>query len=234
MARLSQGAQRGAPHALFAPLHYESNYAYPLLVWLHGPGDDERQIQRIMPMISVRNYVGVAPRGNVKASGRCGGFAWNDSLAGFGLAEQDVFESIDAASTRFHIAPRKIFLAGYHCGGTLALRIALRSPDRFAGVLSLGGAFPQSDSPLSRLNDARSIRLFIAQGRTSNFYSEESLCDNLRLIHSAGLSVTIRHYQCGDELTTGMLHDMDVWMMEIVTGEVTSPKHPPVTLVDLN
>ena len=25
-------------HSLFAPLHYEQGYAYPLLVWLHGAG----------------------------------------------------------------------------------------------------------------------------------------------------------------------------------------------------
>src|SRR4051794_19841644 len=54
--------------AVFAPLHYESNYAYPLLVWLHGPGDDESQLKRIMPLISMRNYVGVGPRGTVAQS----------------------------------------------------------------------------------------------------------------------------------------------------------------------
>ena len=57
------------PHALFVPMHYEPNYAYPLLVWLHGPGDDERQLQRVMPLISLRNYMAVGPRG---VSPRCG------------------------------------------------------------------------------------------------------------------------------------------------------------------
>ena len=48
------------PHALFAPLHYASGYAYPLIVWLHGSGSDERQLQRIMPLVSMQNYVAVA------------------------------------------------------------------------------------------------------------------------------------------------------------------------------
>ena len=30
-------------HSLFAPLHYEPGYAYPLIVWLHGLHGDERQ-----------------------------------------------------------------------------------------------------------------------------------------------------------------------------------------------
>src|SRR5580704_12859193 len=56
-----------AGQTLFAPIHYESNYAYPLIVWLHGPNDDERQLKRIMPFVSLRNYVGVSPRGTASA-----------------------------------------------------------------------------------------------------------------------------------------------------------------------
>ena len=59
-----------AARALFAPMHYESNYAYPLIVWLHGANDDERQLKRIMPFVSLRNYVAVSPRGTVTADGR--------------------------------------------------------------------------------------------------------------------------------------------------------------------
>ena len=52
----------GTNQWLFVPLHYEPNYAYPLIVWLHGAQDDERQLKRVMPFISLRNYVAVAPR----------------------------------------------------------------------------------------------------------------------------------------------------------------------------
>ncbi|MCL2348313.1 MAG: hypothetical protein FWC50_08635 [Planctomycetaceae bacterium] len=52
------------PHTLFAPMHYEPGYAYPLIVWLHGNGTaGERQLMKIMPIISMRNYVAVAPQG---------------------------------------------------------------------------------------------------------------------------------------------------------------------------
>src|SRR5210317_946248 len=62
-ALFSRSVEDGS-HAFFAPLHYEPKYSYPLMVWLHGPGhDDERQLVRIMPMISMRNYAAAAPRG---------------------------------------------------------------------------------------------------------------------------------------------------------------------------
>ena len=61
----SQDADSSA-QSWFAPLHYEANYAYPLLIWLHGGGDSERQLRRIMPHISLRNYVAVALRGTLE------------------------------------------------------------------------------------------------------------------------------------------------------------------------
>ena len=70
----------------------------------------------------------------------------------------------------------------------------------------------------------RKLPLFIAQGRDAERYSIERSCDELRLFHSAGMSVTVRQYPCGDELTTNMLSDMDRWMMEIVTGIAHKPE----------
>ncbi|MFV1969352.1 MAG: alpha/beta hydrolase, partial [Pirellulaceae bacterium] len=205
--------------SLFTPMHYERKYAYPLLIWLHGPGDDERQLQRVMPLISMRNYAAVGPRGTQQMATR--GFTWGEADQSLISAEQRVFDCVEAAANKYHIASRRIFLAGFEAGGTTAFQIGLRNPGQFAGVLSLGGPFPLNRMPLTRLDEARSLPLFIAQGRDSERYPIDRTCEELRLFHVAGLSVTLRQYPCGDELNTQMLHDMDSWMMEIVTG-VTS------------
>jgi len=222
-----------SPLSFFAPLHYEANYAYPLLVWLHGRGGNERQLRQVMKLISMRNYVAVAPRGPA-AAGVANGFAWDDSEASLAEATQRVFDAIEAASERFHIAPQRVFVAGFDCGGTAALRLALNSPQRFAGVLSVGGPFPQCGSPLAALRQARRLPLFIAQGRDSQEYSLERTCEELRLFHAAGLSVTLRQYPCGDEIYTRMLHDMDVWIMEQVTGVSSDPPAEDPNYIGLN
>jgi phospholipase/carboxylesterase len=233
MARFTSGSCRGVPHALFAPLHYEPNYAYPLLVWLHGPNDDERQLQRIMPLLSMRNYVAVGPRGNIQSLQGRPGYGWNDNPDAAAIAERNVFEAIDAAMERFHVAPQRVFLSGLENGGTLAYRIAARYPDRFAGVLSIGGSFPAS-GPFGSLTDLRPVPLFVAHGRDSLLYPVDQLCTDLRLMHSAGLSITVRQYPCGDELNSQMLRDMDAWMMEIVTGTPTKPQPPVIPMAELN
>lgn len=233
MARFAKG-YRDVPHALFAPLHYEPNYSYPLLVWLHGPNDDERQLQRIMPSLSMRNYVAVGPRGNVPALQGTAGYGWRDTPELAAVAEQHVFEAIDAVRSRFNIAPQRIFLSGLEAGGTLAYRIAAQNPEQFAGVLSVGGSFPNSGKPFSSLNALRQVPVFIAHGRDAMLFSVDQLCDDLRLMHCAGLSITVRQYPCGDELNSQMLRDMDAWMMEIVTGTPSQLRPPVVIPTELN
>lgn len=216
-------ASERAPFACFAPLHYEANYAYPLLIWLHGPLDSESQLKRIVPLVSLRNYVSVAPRGSRET--RCDdrlAYSWRQSEADIVLAEQRVAESVAAAGRKYHLRHDRVFLAGFDCGGSMALRLALRQPERYAGVASLGGAFPHGRSPLGRLNDVRRLPVFLACGRDSAAYPLSQVCDDLRLLHSAGMSVALRQYPCGQELMSHMLGDLDRWMMEQIAPVSTA------------
>lgn len=229
----ARSAKHWVPHAFFAPLHYEPNYAYPLLVWLHGRGADEGQLRQVMPWISLRNYVAVAPRGIHAVQAPARGYAWGDSEAAAAVAAQRVFQCIDAAMERFHIAPQRVFLAGCDCGGTAAFRVGLTHPTRFAGILSVGGPFPGHGRPLAGLRQARDVPLFIAQGRDSQQYPVDRTCHELRLLHAAGFHITLRQYPCGDELTRQMLHDIDVWLMEQVTGVCSESEHATTYYLDL-
>jgi phospholipase/carboxylesterase len=209
---------RDVPHVLFAPQHYESNYAYPLIVWLHGPADDERQLLRIMPVISMRNYVAIAPRGVSAGKSGKGPLRWLESDEMAAKAEQRVFDSIEIARQKYHVSPTRVFLAGFDTGGTMAFHTAMNYPQAFAGVLSFGGEFPAGRQPFRQLDAARGVSLFLASGRESVDYPSSKVCDDLRLIHSAGLSITLREYPCGHELSPQMLRDMDRWIIEQITA----------------
>ena len=204
-------------HALFAPLHYTPGYAYPLIVWLHGSGGDERQLQRIMPLVSMRNYVAVAPRGFLAGDAEPSqgeDYGWRQEPDATERAEQRVFECIDLSQRKFHIAPRRIFLAGFDAGGTMALRLAMSHPRRFTGVISLCGSFPAGGTPFGHLIEARRLGMFLATGRGSDHYPAEKVSEDLRLLHTAGLSITLRQYPCGHELLPLMLSDVNRWIME--------------------
>lgn len=209
-----------SPSILFGPIHYEQNYAYPLVVWLHGDGQDEKQLLRLMPQLSMRNYVGVAPRvptDSTTADTR--GRTWGRASADSAAAEQAVFDAVDAARRRYHIASQRIFLAGAGAGGTAALRVALAYPDRFAGVLSFGGIFPLGGAPLARLHEVRRLPLFLAYEEDDDSAEREVAIDaQLRLFYTACMHVMLRQYPRQSQLGRQMLTDADRWMMDIVTG----------------
>jgi phospholipase/carboxylesterase len=242
-------AESDFAHALFAPMHYAPGYAYPLIVWLHGCGSDERQLQRVMPLVSMQNYVAVAPRGlqmpgdcaefrlsedrtvplgpakTSPATGETGrpGFGWMQTDDVIQQAEQRVFDVIGLAGRKFHVSPKRVFLVGFDAGGTMAMRIAMSHPGRFGGVLSLCGAFPAGRTPFCNLVAARRLAIFLATGRGSLQYPATQVCEDLRLLHTAGLSITLRQYPCGHELMPQMLADVDRWIIE----QITTPRPTP-------
>lgn len=222
-------SQRGddQAHALFMPLHYEPNYGYPLLIWLHGPGDNESQLKRIMPLVSMRNYIAIAPRGTCAeeaAASSTRSYCWRQTEQDIVSAERRVLDCIGLATQRFNVDRSRVFLAGYDCGGTMACRLAMKHPERFGGVASIGGSFPSGHQPLLQIDRARQLPLMLAHGRDSTNYPIQRVCEDLRLLHTAGMKVTLRQYPCEDELTTKMLSDLDAWMMDQVSTVVSSSR----------
>lgn len=208
--------------SLFTPLHYEAGYAYPLVVWLHGAGQDSSQVAKVVPHISPRNYVAVAPRGTVSCHGTQDdfeGFSWRQDEEHVERAESRILEAIEQARGRRSVNLNRVFIGGEGCGGTMAYRMAMDYPQRFRGVLSLGGAFPTGSTPLARYHQARSLPIFMATARDSTSYDELDVCRDLRLMHSAGMSVTLRQYPGVDSLNEDVLSVIDGWIMEILASD---------------
>ena len=224
------------PHILFSPMHYEPNYTYPLLVWLHGTGSDERQLMRIMPLISMRNYVAVAPRGlpvNQPASPPVFDLSvsailqrpkeqydWILSEDTLSIVEQRIFDCIAVAQERCNIAAQRIFIAGFGTGGTAALRLAMLYPEQFAGAAAFGGDIPPGNRifPSWQMTQPISILLGTDESAPDHAYQV------MELFHTAGLTASVREYPSTKTLTTEMLQDLNRWMMQIVcqSGNVFS------------
>lgn len=214
--RLTVNAETGC--SVFVPMHYEPGYRYPLLIWLHTPGDDRSELHRVLPRTSLRNYVGVSvdgPSGDSHA-----GFCWGQDAHQVAHARAAVDQAIDHAMMRFNVHPQRIFLAGSGTGGEMAFRIGLGRPDLFAGVISLNGPVPTVGAPLCDWSRCRDLPIFWSQCRESVEFSEPQLCEQLKLLHIAGFSVTLRQYPGTDQITDTMLSDLNNWIMETIESAV--------------
>jgi phospholipase/carboxylesterase len=222
LSSLASGEALATTYSIFVPIHYEPGYAYPLIVWMHGPGDNENQLRTVLPLVSMRNHVAIAPLGTDPDSDVHGAFCWKQSGPSIIEATDRVLDCIRIAMKRHHIHPERVFIAGYDCGGTMAMRIALQNPEYFAGAISIGGPLPRGLNILKRVNDARHLPLLFAISSGSSRYTPTDACDDLRLLHSAGFSLDLRQYPCGDELTTKMLSDMDSWILNRICPQTVT------------
>jgi phospholipase/carboxylesterase len=200
-------------------MHYESGYAYPLIVWLHGPGSNEEELPQVMPLISTRNHIAIAPRGTSSAGARRAqdngpACTWEETTAGISEASERVEHCIALARQRYNVHPERIFIAGYSAGGTMAHRLAMQSPERFAGAISLGGQVPRGSHLLKHINRARQLPLLLSASPTAEKYPTEQVMADLRFLHCAGLTLSLRLYPEGDDLTTVMFQDLNTWVME--------------------
>ena len=122
-SRTGTSSTQTVEHSFFVPLHYEPNYAYPLVVWLHGPGGGgHRQLKQVMPHVSMRNYVAVAPAWPEPTESNQSQSDAGRSQDANGIVETmyRVNDCVRIASQRFNIASQRVFLAGFDVGGSMA------------------------------------------------------------------------------------------------------------------
>ena len=199
---------------LFGPLQYEKNYAYPLIVWLHSDSQKAAQLQSILPEISMKNYVGVAPQAPV-GNFQCG-YHWDQDFDSIEAAQESVFEAIEVACSRFNVNRKRIFIAGLDGGGTMAMRIALKHPEYFAGVVALNGPMPAGHAVLSRWKEARQLPVFWAhhqmdEGEISN----ASMCKNFQELFMFGFqNLVAREYPTLQNLESLVPREVNKWIME--------------------
>jgi pimeloyl-ACP methyl ester carboxylesterase len=103
--------------------------AVPLLVLLHSWSGDYRQTGNIEPSLKAcreRSWALIHP--NFR------GPNWTPEACGSDLAVQDVLDAVDWMQQQTAIDPERIYLAGSSGGGHMAMLLAGRVPERWAGV----------------------------------------------------------------------------------------------------
>src|SRR5262249_41596996 len=215
-------APRCLPVRTFLPTGYEPNYPYPLLIFFHGHGGSEEQVLRLAPRLSRRNYVCIGLRAphlvGVRADGRFG-YTWGQEGAeGATLVEDYVCGAIELTRRNYHVHSERIFLAGFCEGATMAYRLGLTFPERFAGVIALNGALPRHGTPLFRYPEVRQLRVLIGHGIANAVVPLTVAKQDYRLLYTAGLSVRMHTYPATHRLHPDMLRDTNRWIIDFVNS----------------
>ena len=150
------------PYSIIIPEKYHSHKKYPLIVFLHGSGVDDRNSLKLIDFIK-GDYIKLAPN----TRGLSHYFGKKENLL-------DIIEAINDVKSNYSIDEKNIILAGFSMGGYGVFRTFMEYPNYFKGLMILSGE-PKI---------AFFVRLF-TKGKFVNFLKEK----NVRLFEKIPLFI---------------------------------------------
>lgn len=116
------------PYSIKVPDNYDPAKRYPLLVYLHGSGQDDRGMLESLPEFSL-NCIQIAPNG--RGTSNC---YTTDH------AQEDIEEAIRDVIRNYRVDTTKIILAGFSMGGYGVYRTFYEHPSRYRALAVFSGS----------------------------------------------------------------------------------------------
>jgi len=146
-----------------APDKYSPERAWPLVVALHGYGDNAAAFHDLWKSVTDSlGFVLLTPQGEERTQE---GFGWTWGSN----AERAVQISIDIVNKAVHVDPKRIYLTGFSLGGSLCYKLGLKYPYIFHGIAPLGAPFDKKF--LSENRALQNLRVYIGHGTLENNFS---------------------------------------------------------------
>jgi phospholipase/carboxylesterase len=206
------------------------------IIWMHGLGADGHDFEPLVPELldgSTPTLRFVFPHAPVRPVTLNNGYpmrAWYDIVGIDRRSAEDlkgIGESADAIGGLIHrehargITSDHIVIAGFSQGGAMALHLATRHPDRFAGVIALSCYLPQArDLAKSRNGANLSTPIFMAHGTQDPVVPFPLADESRQLLQRAGYRLDWHTYPMPHGLCEPEVSDLRTWLKRTLVQAV--------------
>jgi phospholipase/carboxylesterase len=205
-------------YAVALPSSYTPRYAYPVIVWFHDEGGDERDVREWLPRLSPQNYLGLGLRGPLPvADGLPAQRRWSLGCQHLNWLEEQLAVALMETARQFSIHAERIVAAGIGTGATLALQMLLRRPELFAAAACLNADLAPSQ-PLDNWGRFSGRGLWLGHSRLLHCGPLQPAFASTRLLHAAGLNVCPHPYDDDAWPLETFGRDVDQWLMPTLCG----------------
>ena len=204
------------------------------IIWMHGLGADGHDFEPLVPelledgMPSLRFVFPHAPLRPVTINNGYQMRAWFD-IIGIDRRSAEDFEGIAATAAAIDglikqenergVATARIALAGFSQGGAMALHIATRHPEQFAGVIALSCYLPLSkDLATTRSAANQTTPVFMAHGIQDPVVPYALGDESRQLLQAAGYPVEWHSYPMPHALCEPEVTDLRAWLGRVCAG----------------
>ena len=203
---------------------------FPTILALHGWGASAHDLIGLAPVLHGGQALVLCPQGPLALEVAPGmlGYGWFPIGAGrppdAGAVEKGAAAArsfVDAALERYPVDRRKLVLLGFSQGGVLAYDLALREPERFAGLVALSSWLPDAlaEGVSRRPEHARLPTLVVHGTRDPLIPVERGRSSRDRLL-ALGIPTSYREYEMEHEIRPEALRQLVEWLEDRVLRPV--------------
>ena len=166
LAGVAMGVGGARRYRLYRPPQVQFSERLPLLVMLHGCGQDAKSFAlstRMNRLAEKERFMVLYPEQDALAN-RQGCWNWFDTLGGRAALEaQLIMKAIDQSCLLYRVDRHRIAIAGLSAGASMAALLVARHPDRFKAIVMHSGVAPgaanSTASALAAMRGRRPARL---------------------------------------------------------------------------
>ncbi len=216
-------------HAAHVP---EGDGPFPTIIAIHGWGANALDLLGLAPILHGGRALVLCPQGPLGLADPqtriVVGHGWFPMARGaspdpleFATASGELREWLDEAIAKYPVDRDHLVLLGFSQGGAMAYDLFLRDPARFAGLAALSTWLPAEVVPSLASNDAMKGRpVLVMHGSADPMVPAESAREARDRLLPLGLSVTLREFEMGHEISPEALRALLEWFEDKVFGMI--------------
>ncbi len=212
-------------------LHYtahvpEGDGPHPTILLLHGWGASAHDLIGLAPILHGGRALVLCPQGPLAFQAGPGsvGYGWFPLSQGRPPEPAAIEESLatvraffDAAIDRYPVDRDKIVMAGFSQGGFMAYLLALREPERYAGLLALSSWLPSElVADIERTPAHEQLPTLVVHGSDDPMISIDRAYASRDALLALGVPTVFREYEMGHEIKPDALQAIISWLEEKV------------------
>jgi len=202
---------------------------HPAIIAFHGWGANALDLLGLAPYIAEGRCIVICPQGSIEvAIGPTRGFGWYQIRTG-GPQDPAQLETVtraaaafvDAALERYPIDRRKLIILGFSQGGSMAYRLAMTNPAKYAAMVAISSWFAPELKELANDRDAlERLPTLIQHGRADDMIEIARARTSVDHLRELKIPVTFREYDCGHEITAESLQDLSQFLIQKVVRPI--------------
>lgn len=205
----------------YATWHPGTPEAAPTVVALHGHGAHGQDLLGLAPHLADGRVMMLCPQAEFPVAP--GAYTW---FHRDGDAQRTVeeFERVASALRTFIETkvpecggdPERVVVLGFSQGGTLAYRLGLAEPRRWAGIAALSTYFPEDMAPSVDREAAADVPLLVQHGTHDQMIAVQRAQASRDLLQTIGAQPQYLEYGMQHEISRQSLTDLSEWLTRVL------------------